>query len=96
MMKQAAEREAMNMPIQWTAADIIKIAMIEISQFFKEKALKSQMIMQVHDELVFNVKPGEKELIEREVKRIMENVLQDPRVKLVVDFGSGKNWKEAK
>ena len=96
MMKQAAEREAMNMPIQWTAADIIKIAMIEISQFFKEKALKSQMIMQVHDELVFNVKPGEKELLEREVKRIMENVLQDPRVKLVVDFGSGKNWKEAK
>lgn len=96
MMKQAAEREAMNMPIQGTAADIIKLAMIEVAKFLKEKNLKSKMMMQVHDELVFNVVPGEKEILETEITRIMEGILIDSRVKLVVDSGSGKNWKEAK
>ena len=96
MMKQAAEREAMNMPIQGTAADIIKLAMIQVAKFMKDKELKSKMIMQVHDELVFNVKKDEKELLAREIPKIMEGILQDNRVRLIVDYWVGKNWKEAK
>jgi len=103
MIKSGAEREAINMPIQWTNADIIKIAMIKINQFMHPersalgvKDLKSQLIMQVHDEVVFDIYPGEEEIIEKEVIKIMENVLVDKQIKLKVDCEIGNNWKEAK
>lgn len=96
IIKSWAEREAINMPIQWTSADIIKIAMIKISKFFKQKNLKSKMIMQVHDELVFDVIKEELEIIEKWVKEIMEWILTWYEIILKVDLGVGKSWKEAK
>lgn len=96
IMKKAAQREAMNMPIQWTSADIIKLAMIEVAAFLDKKELKTKMIMQVHDELVFDVYPGEEEVIETEVKIIMENIFSDKTIPLKVDVGQGATWKEAK
>lgn len=104
IIKKAAEREAINMPIQWTSADIIKIAMIEVSKFLKENTLKSILIMQVHDELVFDVYPWEEDVLEVWVKNIMENVLNKQKdigdkielIDLKVDVWIGKNWKEAK
>ncbi len=95
IIKKAAEREAMNMPIQGTSADIIKLAMIKVHQFIKEKQLASRMIMQVHDELVFQVVPEEKDLLLQEIPRIMENIIVGSIV-LKVDAAVWKNWKEAK
>lgn len=95
VIKKQAEREAINMPIQWTAADIIKIAMIKVSQFLKQNNLKSQMIMQVHDELVFNVKKDEFELLKKEISDIMENIIDAP-IKLKVDVWYWKNWWDCK
>lgn len=95
IIKKAAEREAINMPIQWSNADIIKIAMIKLQQFIKEKGLKSELIMQVHDELVFNVKKEELDLLKSEIQNIMENIIKAP-IKLVVDINVWNSWKEAK
>lgn len=95
MIKQRAEREAMNMPIQGTRADIIKLAMIKISKFLKENNMKSKMIMQVHDELVFDVLKSEEEIMKKNIKEIMENIISSD-IKLIVDIESGKNWKECK
>jgi len=96
IIKSAANREAINMPIQWTNADIIKIAMIKIAEFLKRNSLKSKMIMQVHDELVFDVIPEEKEILKTEIKIIMENIVQDIPIPLKVDIESWLSWKEAK
>lgn len=95
IIKKAAEREAINMPIQWSNADIIKIAMIKLQQFIKEKWFKSELIMQVHDELVFNVKKEELDLLKSEIQNIMENIIKAP-IKLVVDINVWNSWKEAK
>ncbi|MDD5769871.1 MAG: DNA polymerase [Candidatus Gracilibacteria bacterium] len=95
LIKKSAEREAINMPIQGTSADIIKLAMIKAQKFLHENNLKSKMIMQVHDELVFNVVPEEFELIKKEIPNIMENIISAP-IKLIVDMGVGKNWRECK
>ncbi len=95
IIKKAAQREAMNMPIQWTSADIIKLAMIKVHEYFQLNNLKSRMIMQVHDELVFNVVPEEKELLQKEIPQIMENIIVGEIV-LKVDWSVGKNWKDAK
>lgn len=89
-----AERNAINAPIQGTAADIIKIAMVNIARRFKEEKLKSTMILQVHDELNFNVFPDEKEMVEKIVKTEMESACK-LSVPLVADAGWGKNWLEA-
>lgn len=94
-IKNAAEREALNMPIQWTAADIIKIAMIKLSNFLDENNLKSKMIMQVHDEIVFSVKKDEEVILKNAIIDIMENII-DSDIKLVVDIWTGKNRSEAK
>lgn len=94
MIKSGAEREAINMPIQWTNADIMKIAMIKMWEFMKWK--KSKLIMQVHDEVVFDIYPWEKKEIEKEVTKIMENVLIWKQINLKVDCKIGNNWKEAK
>lgn len=92
--REGAERVAVNSPIQGTSADMIKIAMINIEKEFKEKNLKTKMIMQVHDELVFEVPEDEKEIVEKIVKDKMENAI-DLKVPIVVDVGWGSNWEEA-
>ena len=89
-----AERNAINSPIQGTAADIIKLAMISISKWMKENNIKSKMIMQVHDELVFDVEKTELELLSLNIKKIMENVIKI-KVPLLVEVGHGKTWLEA-
>ena len=89
-----AERNAINAPIQGTAADIIKVAMIHIFNRFKVEGIKSKMILQVHDELNFSVLPEEKEKVERIVLEEMQNAFQ-MAVPLVADSGFGQNWLEA-
>ena len=89
-----AERNAINAPIQGTAADIIKVAMIHIFQRFKAENIRSKMILQVHDELNFSVYPDEKEKVERIVIEEMQNAFH-MAVPLVADSGFGDNWLEA-
>lgn len=95
MIRAGAEREAINMPIQGTAADVIKLAMIEMSEFLKAGSYKSQMLLQVHDELVFEVHESEKEMMEKQVRSIMEGIFPGP-LKLLVDIHTGDNWADAK
>lgn len=83
------------MPIQGTAADIIKIAMINVYNELKAKKLKSKLILQVHDELLIETYEEEKELVKNILKNCMENVI-NLRVPLKVDINEGKNWLEAK
>lgn len=89
-----AERNAINAPIQGTAADIIKIAMIRIYNRFKENGLRSKMILQVHDELNFSVVPEEKDIVQEIVITEMQNAFP-LSVPLVADYGWGENWLEA-
>ena len=93
-VRNFAERNAINAPIQGSAADIIKIAMIRIYERFRREGIKSKMILQVHDELNFSVLPEEKEQVEKIVLEEMQNAytLQVP---LVADSGRGNNWLEA-
>ncbi len=93
-VRNFAERNAINAPIQGSAADIIKIAMVKIYDRFRKEGIRSKMILQVHDELNFSVVPEEKEKVERIVLEEMQNAypLQVP---LVADSGWGKNWLEA-
>lgn len=93
-VRNFAERNAINAPIQGSAADIIKIAMVKIFNRFRKEGIRSRMILQVHDELNFSVVPEEKEKVERIVLEEMQNAypLQVP---LVADSGWGKNWLEA-
>jgi DNA polymerase-1 len=93
VLRRAAEREAINMPIQGSSADIIKIAMIRLHRALKERGLRSGMILQVHDELVLEVPEGELETVAPLVKSIMEGAFQlDAPLK--VDMKVGKNWLE--
>jgi DNA polymerase-1 len=89
-----AARNAINAPIQGTAADIIKVAMIRIFQRFQQEGIRSKMILQVHDELNFSVVPEEKEKVEHIVLEEMQNAFE-MKVPLVADSGFGKNWLEA-
>ncbi len=89
-----AERNAINAPIQGTAADIIKVAMIRIHQRFQQEGIRSKMILQVHDELNFSVLPEEKGRVEAIVIEEMQNALK-LHVPLVADSGFGENWLEA-
>ena len=89
-----AERNAINAPIQGTAADIIKVAMIRIHRRFQEEGIRSKMILQVHDELNFSVYPDEKERVERIVLEEMQGAFA-MAVPLVADSGFGQNWLEA-
>ena len=93
-VRKFAERTAINAPIQGTAADLIKIAMINIDREFEAKNLKSKMILQVHDELVFEAPEDEIEILSALVKNGMESVI-DLKVPLKVEMSWGKNWKEA-
>lgn len=95
MVRQQAQRYAMNTPIQGTGADILKIAMIEVDKALKEKHLKSQMILQVHDELIFDVFEDELEEVMSLVKKKMENCIKMD-VPLIVEGNYAKNWCELK
>jgi DNA polymerase I len=89
-----AERNAINAPIQGSAADIIKIAMILIHKWLEREKLKSRMIMQVHDELVFDLRQDEAEIVKQKVIELMKSaVILD--VPMEVEVGIGKNWLEA-
>ena len=90
-----AERTAVNTPLQGTAADLIKLAMIRIAARLVKEKLESRMLLQVHDELVFEAPPAEKDRLSELVKTEMEGVYQ-LSVPLVVDVGSGPNWRDAK
>ena len=95
MIRQMGERIALNTPIQGTAADIIKLAMVKVYKALKENNLKTKMIIQVHDELVFDVYNGELEKIKDIVPQIMDNIYK-LEVPLKVSSSYGKNWYEAK
>ena len=95
MIRSSGERMALNTPIQGTAADILKKAMVEIYAEFKKRNLKSKMLIQVHDELVFNVLNSELEEVKTIVRNIMENTFK-LKVPLKVDIEVGSNWYEAK
>ena len=91
-----AERNAINMPIQGTAADMIKLAMVAIHRELKKEKMQSRMILQVHDELVFDVPRQELDAVKPIIKRCMENAMLLPHhVPANVEIGSGKNWLEA-
>ena len=94
IVRGAAERNAVNAPIQGSAADIIKLAMINIYDRFEKENFKSKMLLQVHDELVFDVHKDELEIIKPIIKEEMENAYL-MEVPLVVDIGEGSNWLEA-
>ncbi|MGI9541091.1 MAG: DNA polymerase, partial [Flavobacteriaceae bacterium] len=94
IVRGAAERNAVNAPIQGSAADIIKLAMIAIQRRLQTESWKSKMLLQVHDELVFDVPKDEIEPLKEMVKNEMENAFEI-NVPLVVDIGIGNNWLEA-
>ena len=94
-IRQSGERIALNTPIQGTAADIIKLAMVKVYKAFKENNLKSKMIIQVHDELIFDTEKSELEKVKQIVTEIMDNVCE-LSVPLTIDIHYGKNWAEAK
>jgi DNA polymerase-1 len=90
-----AERTAVNTPLQGTAADLIKLAMIRIDEIIRSQKLATRMLLQVHDELVFESPLDEVGQVAKMVKREMEGV-QKLDVPLVVDVGIGENWRDAK
>jgi DNA polymerase-1 len=94
MLRKAAERNAINAPIQGTAADVIKIAMIRIYEELRNRNLKTKMLLQVHDELVFDVPLSELDIIAQIIPELMKSAL-DVKVPLVADLSFGKNWYEA-
>jgi DNA polymerase-1 len=94
IVRSASERNAINAPIQGSAADIIKLAMININKRLKNEKLETKMMLQVHDELVFETPKKEIEKCVKIIRHEMENVF-DLRVKLKVDINYGNNWLEA-
>ena len=94
MLRSGSERNAINAPIQGSAADIIKIAMININSEFKKRSFQSKMLLQVHDELVFDVHKSEKDQVKDIVKTTMESAVK-LKVPLKIDLEFGKNWLEA-
>jgi DNA polymerase I len=95
-MRGFAERTAVNTPLQGTAADLIKLAMIRLDADLRERKLKSRMTLQVHDELVFEVPESEVEPMRELVRERMENVHPELTVPLLVEVGIGKNWRDLK
>ena len=93
-VRQGAERIAMNTPIQGSAADIIKIAMIEVDKSLKERNLKARLILQVHDELVIECPEEELDIVKKLLVEKMESVTK-LKVPLIAEAGVGDNWYEA-
>ena len=94
-IRKAAEREAINMPIQGTASDIVKIAMLHVAEEFKRANLKARLLMQVHDELLVETPAAESEQVAQILKREMESAVELD-VPLIVDVGVAENWMDAK
>jgi DNA polymerase-1 len=94
MRVQMAERIAVNTKIQGSAADILKLAMIKTDKMLKEKKMKTSLLLTVHDELIFELPPEEKEKAQNLLKDSMENIA-DIEIPLIINTGSGKNWSEA-
>ncbi len=94
-LRSFAERTAINSPIQGSAADILKIAMIELDKQLKEKQLETNMLLQVHDELVFEVPESELKTLDQLVKEVMENAVHLD-VPLITESSWGKTWYDAK
>ena len=92
-MRNFAERTALNSPLQGTAADLIKMAMISIAARLKKEKLAARMILQVHDELLFELPAEEKSKMEKLVKEEMEGVYE-LAVPVVVEMGTGPNWRD--
>ena len=90
-----AERMAINTPVQGSAADLIKMAMVRIHHQIRSEGWKSRMILQVHDELVFDVHRDEVEMIQPHIKRHMCEAIPDLKVPILVEMGIGANWLEA-
>ena len=95
MIRAMGERMALNTPIQGTAADILKMAMVKLHNILKEKNLKTKMLLQVHDELIFDVPEDEIEEVKEIVRDTMENIYKLD-VPLKVEINYGKDWYEAK
>ena len=94
-IRSFAERTAMNSPIQGTAADILKVAMIELDRELKERNFQAKLLLQVHDELIFEVPAEEVESLQSLVEEVMENAVS-LSVPLKADSNIGNNWYEAK
>jgi DNA polymerase-1 len=95
MVRSGAERIAINTPIQGTAADMIKLAMVDIHRHIRDNQLKSKMILQVHDELVFDLHKDEAESFKKVIEEKMKNAIPDLKVPILVEMGEGQNWLEA-
>jgi DNA polymerase-1 len=93
MIRSAAERLAINTPLQGTAADLIKMAMIEIEKTIKDEKLMGMMILQIHDELIFEVPDLEVPIFKKLIQEKMENVIR-LNVPIEVHIAVGKNWAE--
>ena len=93
--RDAAKRAALNAPVQGSAADLIKAAMIKVDQFLKDNHYKSKLILQIHDELLFALAPSEEATLPEQIKQIMVTALPFD-VKLEAEVGIGDNWLEAK
>jgi DNA polymerase-1 len=93
-IRAAAERNAINMPIQGTAADMIKIAMVKVQTALTEQQLNTRMLLQVHDELIFDLDPSEETIVRELVTESMQQALQLD-CPIEVDIGLGDNWLEA-
>lgn len=94
-LRSFGERASMNMPLQGSAGDIIKLAMVKVYNSLNEQNLKSKLILQIHDELIIDTYPGEEDKIENILKSCMESIVDLP-VKLVISINKGKNWYDAK
>ncbi len=94
-MRGFAERTAVNTPLQGTAADLIKLAMLRIDQVIRDRKMKSRMTLQVHDELLFDVVPEEAGELEKMVRHEMEHVAEFS-VPIVAEVGVGQNWRDIK
>ena len=95
MVRQFGNRVAMNTPIQGTAADIMKIAMINVSKELKKRGLEAKIILQVHDEMMIEAPEGEKEEVKEIMKREMESAIK-LSIPLVAEISEAKNWYDCK
>jgi DNA polymerase-1 len=94
MRRQGAERAAINAPMQGTAADLIKLAMIAVQDWIEQNHMQTRMLLQVHDELVLEVPESELELVKENLPKLMTGVAS-LKVPLLVEVGVGSNWEEA-